>query len=224
MRSLASTFLAGRTHTISRILALCGPVSAAVFALTNIIFIECAADGDSCGKQWMSRLGATGAPHASVFNLFCFILPGLLVVALAAGLKREFRIFTAPTFLGLCGGSLTVVGLFPLGFSLSDNLIHTLAAHLCGLSFVVAAVLLSIPMRENSSFVQLSRLTRGLVFLLILNAALQLAWAPQGFLPPGWNQRLNFLGYFAWISFAGLSLFISTRNSTMPRRPFGLHG
>jgi hypothetical membrane protein len=157
----------------------------------------------------ISELGASGAPHAFVFNFFGFIVPGLLIVALAVGLKREFCIICAPSLLGLCGAFLAIVGLFPLKFG--ANYIHVIAAHLCGLAFVVAAVLLSIPMRKNPRFIQLSRLTPAFVFLLILNVACALAWAPQGLIPPGWSQRFNLVGYFFWLTFAGLSLLSSFR-------------
>lgn len=205
MSSIISTFLRGRDQITNQVLALSGPASAAIFALTNIIFTICRADGYSCGKQMVSKLGALGAPYACVFNLFGFVLPGLLVVALAAGLKRELRVSAAPAFLGLCGVFLIVVGLFPVGFTLLGDFTHVTAALLCGFSFVVAALLLSGPMRKHPSFIKLGRLTPWLVFLLILNPAGQLAWAPQGLLPPGWTERLNLVGYFAWLTFAGLS-------------------
>ena len=209
-----STFRPRQAESNSQLLALSGPASAAVFAVTNIMFTVCVAGGSSSCEQMVSQLGASGAPLASVFNLFGFILPGLLVVALAVGLKRELRTFAAPPLLGLCGASFTVVGLFPMGFGLSGvvgNSIHVIAAQLCGLLFVVAAVLLSIPMRKHPSFIQLSRLTPGLVFLLILNVIIQLEWAPQELIPPGWSQRISLVGYFAWLAFAGLSLLTSIR-------------
>ena len=84
---------------------------------------------------------------------------------------------------------------------------------LCPLAFVVAAVLLSIPMRKNPRFIQLSRLTPAFVFLLILNVACALAWAPQDFIPPGWSQRFNLVGYFFWLTFAGLSLLSSVKKA-----------
>ena len=154
----------------------------------------------------VSKLGARGAPHACVFNLFGFVLPGLLVMAFAVGVKRELRVSSAPTLLGLGGAFLTVVGLLPVGFTSLGDSIHVTAAFLCGVSFVVAAVLLSNPMRKHPSLIRLGRLTPWFVFLLILNAADQLAWAPQGLLPPGWTERLNLVAYFAWLTFAGVSV------------------
>jgi hypothetical membrane protein len=207
-----SIFLPGRVQISNQVLALSGPGSAAVFALTNIVFTAFAADGYSCGQQMVSKLGARGAAHACVFNLFSFVLPGLLVVALAFGLKRELRVLTAPTLLGSCGAFLIVVGLFPVGFTLLGDSTHVTAALLCGLSFVVSASLLSSPMRKHPSFFQLSRLTPWLVFLLILHLAGQVIWAPEGLLlPPGWTERLNLVGCFAWLTFAGLSLSTSLR-------------
>jgi hypothetical membrane protein len=204
--SAISTFLRGRAKIINQLFALSGPAAAATYALTNIVFTVCVAQGYSSGEQMVSKLGARGAPFACVFNLFGFVLPGLLVMALAAGLKRELRVSAAPAFLGLCGVFLGVVGLFPVGFTLVGDAAHVIAAVLCGLSFVIATVLLSSPMRKHPAFVQLSHLGPRIAFLLILNPAGQLTLAPEGFLPPGLIERLSLIGCFAWVTLAGMSL------------------
>jgi hypothetical membrane protein len=218
MSSLLSSISVGRTQTNSELLAISGPISAVVFAFTNIVFTVCATDSYSYAKQMVSDLGAAGAPKASIFNFFGFILPGLLVVALAFGLKRELRVSGAPASLGLCGILLMTVGFFPLQSTLAGNIIHVTAGHLAGLAFVVAAVLLSTPMRKHPSFNLLGRVTPGLIFLLILNAADQLEWTPPGFLAPGWGERFTLIGFFAWLALAGLSLLASIRQRRVAHR------
>lgn len=83
---------------MSRILTLAGAAGPVVFATVVII---CAAmrPGYSHVGQFISQLGETGGPNATLMNYAGFMLPGILIFLSGLGLARR-----------LPGSALTVVG------------------------------------------------------------------------------------------------------------------
>lgn len=201
-----------------RALAFAGPLAAIVF-LTSVVGVAAGRGDDySHAAHWMSELGARDQPHALLFNLTGFMLPGLLIMAFAIGLSIALDTKRGPLFLALSGLAFMLIGTLPLRESPEAlvNYLHSLVAHVSGLSFGCALVAFSRVFREHPKFVAIGRLTPCFMAFLILYPASQIAWQEMGPMWQGWPQRVVCAGYFFWLSLAGWRL--STLDLAPPNR------
>lgn len=190
-----------------------GIAAAVAFATSLVGFAAVRNDGYTHGTKAVSELGAVGAPNALAFNLLGFVLPGLLVVALAVGLHRGLRASgsraTGPALLALSGLAFAGAGVFPVDMAARESmlsLLHLAASQLTGLAFAAAVFPLGAAMRRHPGLAGLGRVTPWFVLLLVVNVAWQIAWQATGVVLPGWGQRIAFAGYFLWVALAGWRL------------------
>jgi len=197
--------------TSLRLLALSGPFATILFTSSLVGFAAVRTDGYTHGTKAVSELGAVGAPLASAFNIFGFILPGLLIVLLAVSL---YRVGTAPAkagpvLLALSGIALAAAGVFPVDmdqrFSLPSQL-HLAGAMLCGFFWALSLFWIAPQLKKRERFARLARLTPWFALFLVGNIGWQILWQSTGAVMPGWGQRIGFGGYFLWTAILGLML------------------
>ncbi|HXF63657.1 MAG TPA: DUF998 domain-containing protein, partial [Caldilineaceae bacterium] len=126
--------------------ALLGLDAAANFALALLLF-GAWTPGYSQAANLVSELGTAVAPFALAFNLIGFVLPGLQIAALGAGLGMEFRHKGLPVWMpGLVmvsGAAWALLGLFPASSGLYPSPVTTVHNVLMLVSlgtFVLAAL------------------------------------------------------------------------------------
>lgn len=193
-------------------LALAGPAAAVLFAGSLIGFAAARTDGYTHGTKAVSELGAAGAPHAAAFNLLAFIVPGMLVLVLAAVIGRAAGprgARTGPALLAGSGIALVAAGVFPVDMAQrasAGSMAHAAGAMLTGICWAAALFWLGPLLRRELGLRTLGRLTPWFVLFLLVNVAWQAAWQSGGVVLPGWGQRIGFAGYFLWVALVGLAL------------------
>ena len=153
----------------------------------------------------ISELGVIGAPHAIIFNLFGFLLPGALLAICGAQLARSIDransllwwllVISGVGFAATAIPAEMKVGSFDFSSSLTRA--HLMMTLVSALPWAIAIYVVPNRMKENSNwrpFRPISyALAAGCSLTLIanlLNESLPISAAV--------GQRLAFLGYFAW--------------------------
>jgi hypothetical protein len=150
----------------------------------------------------LAYLGAEGIPGAGAFNLFAFLLPGLLAFAVAwelrAGLSAQasWRARIGARLIGLSALGYAAQGLLPLrpeDYAAAVNSLHASAWMLWWIAFVSGGVLLAIG--RVSRALGLSGAIAALAVVLLVS----LPWsgAMTAFAP-----RLAFLVWLLWTACA----------------------
>ncbi|MES1203328.1 MAG: DUF998 domain-containing protein, partial [Pseudomonadota bacterium] len=143
----------------------------------------------------VSELGVWGAPNMWWFNVFGYIIPGMLLAACGWMIARTespgSRILAGT--LALSGLCITLAGLFPAdmdAMSSPTSLLHITGSVGGGLLWAIAMVWLAF----------LGRKTCPALSLLCLGALLLMlgAFFLYGYLLPGLVQRITFAVLFAW--------------------------
>ena len=156
-------------------------------------------------SQWhhpVALLGARGVPHALGFDLFGFILPGLLAAFAALTAFGELRRGRAwghrlgVQLLFLSGLGFAGMGLFPLDPTDLDapaSQRHASAWLLWVVAFVPGATGLAMDLWAGR---------RGLAWLCLGAAALVTVCAFTPWLPPALAQRIGFAAWATWFGVA----------------------
>ncbi len=168
-------------------------VLAAALHAGAVIGFGAALEGYSQVLHPAALLGARGFPHAGAFNLLAFVLPGLLMAAVALRLRARLPATTG--WSGRIGGQLVLLaalgfalqGLLPLDPDDLDNAasgLHAVAWMLWWVAFVPGALALASAWKRAGA--------RGLARFTTVLALLLLALVLVGveLLPPGAAQRL----------------------------------
>ena len=187
-----------------------GPLAAVLFAACLIGFAAVRPEYSHATKA-VSELGAAGAPNATLFNVYGFMLPGMLVAVLGLVLHREIqdpkRSPLGPALLIVSGLSVAGAGLLPLDLDNVQGALslgHMLMVQASGLSYALALFVLGARMGKDERWRAFGRITPWFVLFLLANIAWQVAWLNTGAVLPGWGQRIGFFGYFGWVALAGL--------------------
>lgn len=184
-----------------------GWIAAFVFAVAL-----CAADM-AVGPRMLAAFGSAGSTFARCWNVFGFILPGLLIAGFAlalegpmrrAGARRGGRI--GSTLLMLSGLFFAAQGVLPYDSAEPDartSQLHVVALSLSLIAFLPAAAFVAASLRKDAAWTWLCRL--GTLFACVLLLGLVL---PPGDWPsllrdkPGLVQRIMMAAYFGWIALA----------------------
>lgn len=210
-----------------RVLAWCG-VAGPVIRLSLILVLGVLNPAYSQARDFISELGAEGAPGAWVMNYFGISLVGLLLVLFSVALYRAYRpgahVAAGATFLGLSGLAFVAVGLFPCGpgcalvdtpamrIHLAAGAVGMTAQTLAVAAFGVRALVHPVPRLRAATSVGL-----GLVALVAL--VLFLGWGFR--VPyPGLVQKTVQLATDVWVLvMAALILSEQARASSTPGPP-----
>ena len=195
-----------------RQLALAGPAASLIFGSSLIGFAALRTDGYTHGTKAVSELGAIGAPMASAFNFFGFILPGVLIALLALSIFMLAAPKTARSgavLLALSGIFTALAGVFPIDMSDMRSVtstMHAIGALLSGIIWVPALLMLAPVLKQQFGLTILGALSPWFLLFLAANIGWQIGWQTTGLVLPGWGQRIAFAGYFLWSFWAGIAI------------------
>ncbi|WP_460676946.1 DUF998 domain-containing protein [Hymenobacter coalescens] len=189
--------------------ALAGLAGVALSVATILIMAALRADGYSHLTKAVSELGSLDAPRRWWFNGLGYLLPGVLIAALAQGLRRHLR--PRPAAFWLLTGSgllMALAGLFPMDMEQRrsfSSLVHTVGSLGSGVCWLGCALTIAPALRADARWADLAR---WLPWLPLLVFGLMLL-VPAGM--PGLVQRLSFAGYFSFVVLLASRLWRLTR-------------
>lgn len=198
---------------LDRILLFAG-IMAGVLQLGTTLFVGALTPGYSHLSQFLSELGASGAPHESLMNLAGILPSGLLTVAFAAGVFKR----TDPSAMAVAGCLLLVMagigralaGLFPCDpgctfppTSLSAA-IHNVAGMTALWSGVFAPLAFSVAAkRSRHRWIFLASLVCGLIGIGAMAAGF---WLGREAPIIGLLQRIVLMSSYGWVAVFGVWL------------------
>jgi hypothetical membrane protein len=162
----------------------------------------------------ISELGAVATPHATMWNVLGFIIPGTLLaivgatIARAANAEPSLSRILATVLLVLSGLAVAAQGVFPAEMtngvadvtSVSTRA-HFVSSLVSGAAWVIGALLLVGPMKRNPKWKSLYLV--GLVLVVLTVVA---SFALRGILPDGLAQRVGNAFFCAWFVLMSLKL------------------
>lgn len=163
----------------------------------------------------ISELGSLDAPNLWGWNIFGYILPGLVIVLLGTGLKREFsplsRVATIPYAALMASGLfMALSGVFPANmsdFGSATTLIHIIGSTGCIIAFLAAGFWFPFCFRKRIAWHWLAWPSLALVVGSIV----------AGFLRSGdtggVGQRLTFACFFLWVALVGFALLRTNKRA-----------
>lgn len=186
-----------------------GIVAFAVFWVALFAFGAARPDYSHFHKA-VSELGVLGAPHALAWNLIGFIVPGLLLALLGAGLAtaidgRRGVLWWLLVLSGLCFAAAGVVpGEMRNGSPMLESPLtqgHLLMANVSPLLWAIASFLLIRRVKKNPSWIPFA--TLAIVYAVVcvggfLSSIVVSAAIPGIAHNPGLVQRFCFAFYFSW--------------------------
>lgn len=197
-------------------------VAAVVVFWTALFIFAAAYPGYSHSHKAISELGALGAPHALLWNLFGFVAPGVLLSMCGAGLANAIEVSGRRSavywLLVMSGVGFAGTGLIPAEmrdgspFMRSPfTLGHVLMTFLSGIPWVIAAFLLIGRAERNPAWHR----SRGV--FIVLAAACASGFVVNIFaqaIPalahrPGLAQRISFGAYFGWFLVMAVQLLVA---------------
>lgn len=162
----------------------------------------------------ISELGAHGTPNASLWNLMGFIVPGLLfavaggAIAGSVGSKQSRKPIFARWLLIISGLAVAGQGIIPARMANGAVIItswytrgHLIMSFICGIAWVVAALMLIVPMKRTPDWQGWHILSITLVLLAVLGA-----FTLNRILPGGLVQRIIDSFYLGWFFLMSLRL------------------
>jgi hypothetical membrane protein len=198
-----------------RILALGGLVAPVLFAT---VVVWCAAQRPDYrhAHQFISELGATATPYASVMNTLGLVPTGLLLAGFGASIARSAprpaRVAVGASLVVVFGAAIALSGLFscdagcPQTGGSTENLVHQALAPTIFVSGSLGAILLGIRFRGISRLrpLWLYSVASGVLGFCLL-AAVASTFETRAF--TGVWQRLMVSVLLAWCAVVGLRLF-----------------
>ena len=207
-----------------RRLALGGIAGPALFSAVVIVAAALRA-GYSHTADFISELGATGTPYASLMNYAGFIPAGLMLaafgIALAKTLPRRRACLLAAVLVASFGAGIAASGFAscdpgcPLAGGSVENLVHNRIAPIAFLCLIAGAGILGFQFRSDPAWRSLSvySLVSSLVGLCLL-VALASSFDTREL--TGLWQRLLLAVLFLWCAVVGLR---ASRLPAMPSSP-----
>ena len=162
----------------------------------------------------ISELGAVGTPHAAVWNVLGFIIPGVLLAISGAAIARtanrdpSLSRMLATFLLVLCGLAVAGQGVMPAEMvdgvadvTSTSTRGHFISSLISGAAWVVGALLLVGPMKRNPHW-------QGLYIVSVVLVVLTLgaSFVLRGTLPDGLAQRIGNAFFCAWFVVMSLRL------------------
>ena len=170
----------------------------------------------------ISELGVAGTPHAAIWNVFGFIIPGVLLAISGAAIARaaaepSLSRMLAVVFLVVSGLAVAGQGVMPAEMAngvadvtSASTRGHFVSSLVSGASWVVGALLLLRPMKRNPNWRGLHIVSAALLVLTVV-AAVTL----RGALPDGVAERIGDSFFCAW--FVVMSLKLVTLKPRVPQ-------
>lgn len=200
-----------RTKTL-HILALCGIAGPILFTLVLLSLGLLAAPYNHV-TQYMSELGATGAPFALAMNLVGFIALGCCIILSALGLHQVINKGNgskgSPVLLVFSGIGFIMTGIFPcdpdcITVSLI-GILHGYAALLAQMALILAILPFAFRVKNVKGWGNYTQFSLAMFFLSLLLAALYKSFLFEE--QTGLFQRLSFGMPLLWLEIIMIHLF-----------------
>jgi hypothetical membrane protein len=177
----------------------------------------------------ISELGAVGTSHATVWNLFGFIIPGIVlgivgaVIALTANPQSSVSRALTTALLLLAGFAVAGQGFMPAemvdgvaDITSASTRGHFISSIISGLAWAAGALLLVGPMKRNPRWQGLHIVSFGLVLVTLLAS-----FALRGRLQDGLAERIGDAFFCAWFVVMSVRLIglKPARSSSAPVLP-----
>ncbi|MSS79237.1 DUF998 domain-containing protein [Xylella fastidiosa subsp. multiplex] len=183
-----------------------GTIAAALFT-ASVTGFALALPGYQHLLHPVALLGAPGIPNANAFNLFGFLLPGLLAAVLATYLMTRpmqhpsWSLRIGIQLVMLSGLAFAAMGILPLDIGELEERTtqyHATVWLLWGIAFCTATALLTFALLSRPGVVMLTWAT--CIAGLIVAAS---SFGPAERLHPGLAQRIGFAAWLLWLMLAG---------------------
>jgi hypothetical membrane protein len=158
----------------------------------------------------ISELGSVDAPHRWFWNVFGYILTGLLIAVYTYGL---FKSISKPgrnklPLIGfvLSGLFMSLSGIFPIDMEDRQSvtsLLHTVGSFGSYIFFLLGAFTFPKQMKDSAYWTTSIRPTVAFTWLTILFGS----WAMVFPMMPGVGQRIIFFFYLLWFFYTALKLY-----------------
>jgi len=199
--------------------AICGVIGPIAFAIV-VIASGLLQPAYNHVTQYVSELGARGAPNAMIMNVAGFSLLGMFIIAFAFGLHlgvnegKGSKI--GPVLLAVSGAGFVAVGLFPLdpsGVNVSfTGLMHVVSARITWIGLILALLFIAQRFKNDPEWKDYRLYTLATVLVALVLAVMLDFIGIEGWM--GALQRL-FLGVrLLWIEIVAIKLLrLSIRSS-----------
>ena len=162
----------------------------------------------------LSELGAVGTPHATMWNVLGFIIPGTLLAIVGATIVRAANAEPSPSrilatvLLALSGLAIAGQGVFAAEMTngvadvtSASTRAHFISSLVSGAAWAIGALLLVGPMKRNPRWKSL-----GLISVVLVVLTVVASLALRGTLPDGLAQRVGNAFFCAWFVLMSLKL------------------
>lgn len=170
-------------------------------ASTIVIMAELRTDGYNHFQKAVSELGSTDAPGQWVFNVFGYILPGLLISLFSINLLKEFKkdnVSYYPFYLLVASGILMcLAGFFPVDMEnrqSMSSMLHTVGSLGSGITWMICALTLWWQLKKKEGWKAVAMVTFAIPFAMIV----AMLFIPDT--SPGLSQRIAFTFYFLYMA------------------------
>lgn len=158
----------------------------------------------------ISELGSVDAPNKWYWNVFGYILPGVLISIFSIGLYKSMaqRPSSRLPLIGIffSGLFMAISGIFPGDFddrTSTTMILHSIGSFGCYLFFLMGAFTYPKLMRESKYWKAAIVPSLTLVWLTIVFGSWPFIFSEM----PGVGQRIVFLLYFLWIAINAFKLY-----------------
>ncbi len=192
--------------------AIIGFLSPTIFWLTYLILSSLRPDFSYLTKA-ISELGSVEAPFKWVWNVFGYIIPGILISIFAVGLYKNIKSGSASKLplvgIFLSGIFMSVSGFFPGDFENSKSMtmvLHTVGSFGSYIFFLVGAFSYPPLMRKSTYWSNAVKPTLVFTLLTIIFGGWVFVFPDF----PAVGQRIVFLFYFLWITYNSGKLYLGS--------------
>ena len=179
---------------------LIGITAVAMGSLAIIIMAELRTDGYNHFNKAVSELGSLDAPNKWVFNVFGFILPGVLISIFSFNLLREFRSYRIKSypfyFLAFSGILISLAGLFPADMENRKSittLMHMIGSQGGGIFWLLGALTLWWQLKKNKIWKNTAIASFAIPFIMLF----AVSFVSES--TPGISQRIVFAAMYLFI-------------------------
>lgn len=190
---------------MNRIANYCA-IAATLCCLAAVPGFGAALDGYSQAHHPLGLLGGKGIPNALAFNLFGFVIPGVLAAIAISILRTSLPADTGwPMRIGMQLLTLSAIGFAAQGMAPLDpadidapgNRYHAVAWMLWWIAFFSGALVMAWSIRRNPQW-----RTYVLVSTIAVVTVLTFAVLAPAAIPSGISERIAFAAWFGWLVYA----------------------
>lgn len=180
-----------------------------IFLITYIL-MDLSRPGYSLFTKAVSELSSVDAPNKWIWNIFGYIVPGILISIYAIGLFKSVtgKKANKPPLYGilLSGSFMALSGVFPGDFddrASPTMLVHTIGSFGSYVFFLIGAFTYPKQMKKTKYWKSAIKPTLIFTYLTIIFGAWVFLFPNM----PALGQRIVFFFYFLWIFYTAIKLY-----------------